>query len=126
MRLYACWLGGCLFFWPLEGDVLSTTHVTESQYQRLKSRLARSRRFGCCAKFGLFIAKLVHSCSRGLFRHLHRRGNSTIIFVANEAQDFNDLQQQFGPYLDGIMTDKPSNLAEYVSEFESFHKKALL
>ena len=41
-------------------------------------------------------------------------------------QHFIELHQQFSPYLDGIMTDKPSNLSKYVSEFDSPYKKTLL
>lgn len=31
MKLYACWLFGCLFCCPLKGDVLMTAQMTHNQ-----------------------------------------------------------------------------------------------
>lgn len=50
-------------------------------------------------------------CSPSLFRHLKARGNATVIWVANDDDDFNELKDHFGDSLDGLMTDYPSNLA---------------
>ena len=53
---------------------------------------------------------MVHNCSKGLFRHLQKRGNATIIWTANDSVDFDEFKNKFGPYLDGVMTDMPSVL----------------
>ena len=63
------------------------------------------------------IARLVHYCSKGLFRHVHRRGNGTVIWVVNEKDEIDELRNHFGEHLDGIMTDMPTNLSEYANEY---------
>ena len=41
------------------------------------------------------------------------RGNGTVIWVANDPEDFDELHEQFGDTLDGVMTDYPTNLADW-------------
>ena len=52
-----------------------------------------------------------------LFRHVKARGNATVLFIANEEEDFNELKAQFGDSLDGFMTDYPSNLANWAKNY---------
>ena len=84
----------------------------------MKRRLQASGRGGCGIGCALGLGRLLHRCSRGLFRHLKKRGNATMIWVVNEREDFDEIVTQFSPYLDGVMTDKPTNLAEYASSFK--------
>ena len=41
-----------------------------------------------------------------------------MIWVVNEKEDFDEIVQQFEPYLDGVMTDRPTNLSEYASSYK--------
>ena len=41
-----------------------------------------------------------------------------MIWVVNEREDFEEIVTQFSPYLDGVMTDMPTNLAEYASSYK--------
>ena len=75
-------------------------------------------RGGCCTSFFIWIARRVHMCSPSLFRHLKARGNATVIWVANEDEDFNELKDHFGDNLDGLMTDYPSNLAQWSNNYQ--------
>ena len=81
--------------------------------QKAKRRFGNSCKFSC----GLRVAKFVHNRFRGLFRHLKKRGNATIIWTVNEKEDLEELRAQFAPYLDGVMTDMPTTLAEYAQDY---------
>mmetsp|Transcript_9152 Transcript_9152/g.12461 ORF Transcript_9152/g.12461 Transcript_9152/m.12461 type:complete len:154 (+) Transcript_9152:627-1088(+) len=124
-RTYLWWLLGCIFCCPLKGDVLMTTHVTSRQQERLKDMLAKRGRSGCCINFMISIARCVHRLSPALFKHLKARGNATVIWVANDEEDFNELKDHFGDSLDGIMTDYPQKLADWAGNFQSPDKRAL-
>lgn len=114
MKTYLLWLCGCLFCCPLKGDMLQVPHVTKAQQQRMPRLLAeRGRPTGCCVKFIIWIFRCIHLCSKGLFRHVKARGNGTVIWVANDPVDFDELYETFDDTLDGIMTDYPTNLAEW-------------
>ena len=62
------------------------------------------------------IARGVHLCSKGLFRHLRARGNRVVIWCANTREDLWELHRTFGDELDGIMTDNPLVLKKFVEE----------
>ena len=111
VKMYLCWIFGCLFCCPLKGDVLMTTHMTSQQQVRLKDMLASRGRKGCLVSCAVSLMRCVHRCSHNLFRHVKDRGNATVIWVANDEDEFNELKEQFGDSLDGVMTDYPSNLA---------------
>ena len=80
---------------------------------------ARNGRTGCRINCLLNIARFVHLISSGLFRHVHKRGNGTVIWVVNDKDEIRELKNQFGDHLDGIMTDMPTNLCEYAHEYGS-------
>ena len=62
VKLYLCWLFGCVFCCRLKGDVLMTTHMTSRQQQRIKNMLARRGRKGCLVNCVICIARCVHRC----------------------------------------------------------------
>lgn len=84
----------------------------------MKEMLEGRGRGGCCASFIVCLLRCVHSCSPELLRHVKKRGNATVIFIANEDDDFSDLKNHFGDSLDGIMTDYPSNLANWAKNYQ--------
>ena len=79
--------------------------------------MARRGNTGCRVNCALGIARAVHNCSKGLFRHVHKRGNATVIWVVNDKDEIDELKNQFGEYLDGVMTDMPTNLSEYARDY---------
>ena len=72
--------------------------------------MARRGQTGCMVSCLINILRCLFKCSPGLLRHLKARGNATVIWVANEDEDFDELRERFGDSLDGIMTDYPTNL----------------
>ena len=113
IKTYLCWLFGCLFCCPLKGDVLMTTHMSLRQASRMKEMLVRRGRGACCSSFVLCLLRCLHFASPGLLRHVKKRGNATVVFIANDDEDFSELKDHFGDSLDGLMTDYPSNLANW-------------
>ena len=95
-----------------------TTQMTKRTQERVRRRFEASGRGGCRVGCALMIGRLVHRFSKGLFRHLKKRGNATMIWVVNDKEDFDEIVQQFEPYLDGVMTDMPTNLSEYASSYK--------
>ena len=64
--------------------------------------------------------------SPALLRHVKARGNAACIFIANDDEDFADIKDHFGDTLDGIMTDYPSNLAKWRSNYQQPDTRAML
>ena len=69
-----------------------TTHMTAKQKERAKAMFSRNGRAGCRTNCALGIARLVHMCTPGLFRHVHKRGNATVIWVVNDKDEFDELK----------------------------------
>ena len=45
-----------------------------------------------------------------------------MIWVVNDKEDFDEIVQQFEPYLDGVMTDMPTTLQEYARDYSGYWK----
>ena len=97
---------------------MMTTHMSSRQAVRFKEMLKKRGRGGCCVSFVVCLMRCLHMCSPALLRHVKKRGNATVIFIANEDEDFDDLKDHFGDSLDGIMTDYPSNLANWAKNYQ--------
>ena len=68
---------------------------------------------GCAIK----MLRCLFKCSPSLFRHLKARGNATVVWVANDDEDFDELKEHFGDSIDGIMTDYPTNLVNWSKNY---------
>jgi len=79
--------------------------------------LAGRGKEGCCVNFAICLARCIHKCSPGLMRHVKARGNATVIWTVNNEEDFNELKDHFGNNLDGLMTDRPSVLANWARNY---------
>ena len=102
-----------------------TTHMSSRQATKIKSELQKRGRGGCCSSFVICLLRGLHWCSPGLLRHVKKRGNATVVFLANEDEDFSDLHNHFGDSLDGIMTDYPTNLANWANRYQEKDSRAL-
>ena len=104
---YFLQLLGCLFCFELPGDVLLGPLFTPELFKRSGfSLLVR------CLIFPFVkILQIIGCC---LFPHLQRRGNSIVLWTANEKSEFNKIDAWYGDSIDGLMTDEPSTLAEWV------------
>ena len=51
----------------------------------------RFNKKGCCVNFTVWLLRRVHKNSWGLFKHVKDRGNGTVIWVANDDCDFDEL-----------------------------------
>lgn len=60
--------------------------------------------------------RLIHYCSKGLYRHLKARNVTTIIWVVNYQEDLVELKDMYGDELMGVMTDKPTLLRNYIDD----------
>jgi len=65
---------------------------------------------------GINIVRFVHLVSKGLFRHLKRRGNRVVIWCVNTREDLLEIHEQFGHEIDGVMTDNPTVLKKFMDE----------
>ena len=61
----------------------------------------------------LIVAAMIRN-SRGLYRHLRARGVLVVLWVANEDEEYWEAADMFGEDIDGIMTDRPQALWEWV------------
>ena len=93
-------------------------HVTRRQQSRIKQMLADRGRDGCFTGCLIWLARRIYMCTPNLFRHLKARGNATVIWVANEEDDFYELKQHYGDSLDGLMTDYPTILANWANNYQ--------
>ena len=54
--------------------------------------------------------------SRNLYRHLRARGVPVIVWVLNDEEEFQEALDLYGEDIDGMMTDCPSKLSEFVNK----------
>lgn len=52
--------------------------------------------------------------SKALFRHLKARGVPVILWVLNEEEEYQEALEMYGDTVDGIMTDSPTRLIEFM------------
>ena len=52
--------------------------------------------------------------SRALFGHMKARGVPVILWVLNEDEEYLEALEMYGDTVDGIMTDRPTRLIEFV------------
>ena len=52
--------------------------------------------------------------SKGLFRHMKARGVPVILWVLNEEEEYQEALEMYGDTVDGIMTDRPTRLIEFM------------
>ena len=52
--------------------------------------------------------------SKALFRHLKARGVPVILWVLNEEEEYQEALEMYGDTVDGIMTDRPTRLIEFM------------
>jgi hypothetical protein len=69
---------------------------------------------GFCYSCFVNIFRCVHNCSKRLFAHLRARGNWTLIWVVNSEVEMQECHDKFADELDGLMTDCPTQLMEFV------------
>ena len=71
------------------------------------------RGLGLFYKLCLVIMTAMLKNSKYLYRHLRRRGCVVIVWVLNEEEEFREALS-YAPEIDGMMTDRPSKLREFV------------
>ena len=77
-----------------------------------------SGRASCFGKCMVKIAKRTLKNQKSLMQHLKKRGCVTTLWVQNTDKEFEEVLETFGKQkdgaLDGIMTDYPSKLNEFI------------
>lgn len=109
---YFLYFTGLLFLYPLPADAFMVPLWTRYKIVTL-SRMFKDRNilFRMVA-VGMFA--LVRN-SRSLYRHLRARGVPVIVWVLNEEEEFQEALDCYGADIDGMMTDCPSKLLEFVN-----------
>ena len=110
---YLWWLCGCLFCCPLPSEIFMPPQFTRERVAALEGRAARTGLRGRCVACALRLLRGIHRRSRALFRHLRARGNWVVMWVVNGREEMEECYELFGEDLDGIMTDCPTELAEF-------------
>lgn len=77
-------------------------------------KMISKRGSGVFAKMLFLILVSMIRNSRALYKHLRARGVLVLLWVANEEDEFWEAWDMFGDSIDGIMTDRPSKLREWV------------
>jgi len=106
---------GILPFCPIRENVFEIPIFTATFNENIRrvASESRTRRF-----FGWVFITLSNAVlsSKGLFRHLQKRGIKVVVWVANEDIEFERAYKILG--VDGVMTDYPTRLTNYLSHHD--------
>jgi hypothetical protein len=112
---YLLYITGLIFLWPLPADAFMVPLFTRHKV-KLFGQLLEDRGSNILMKM-VFIALLaLLRNSRSLYRHLRARGIPIIVWVLNEEEEFQEALDCFGKDIDGMMTDRPTSLREFMAK----------
>ena len=80
--------------------------------------LASRGRTSCIYGCFMGLARLLHTSSASLFKHLRARNVTTVMWVMNHEDEFIELRDLYGPELMGVMTDRPLVLRKVCDDLE--------
>ncbi len=111
MILYTLYYLGLLFLYPLPSDSLQVPFLSTHKL-RHDTRYVKHRNIIIKLLFVMIRALLRNS--KALFRHLKARGVPVILWVLNEEEEYQEALEMYGDTVDGIMTDSPTRLIEFM------------
>ena len=114
LAIYLWWLCGCLFCCPLPSEIFMPPQFTDASVAALTARVSQGALRGRCLSCLLGLLNCIHKRSTALFRHLRARGNWVVMWVVNSQEEMQECHEQFGDELDGILTDCPTELTEFI------------
>ena len=112
---FALFLFGCLFCCKLKGDFFSMPYMSRSLFRKAKAKRAHK----CCdlyLSYYFFGVKLFQYVGYFLYPILKRRGNIVLLWTPNERSDFDTIRKLYGDNIDGVMTDRPTLLKEWIND----------
>ena len=62
------------------------------------------------------MARYFFAAQKSLMRHLQKRGVYTTAWVVNTEEEFQEIKEMYGECLDGVMTDRPELLNQFIEE----------
>lgn len=107
---YLLYYTGLLFLFPIPADAFMVPLFTKSKLKLIGKLLARK---GWIARFVMVLVRIVTMNSKYLYRHLRARGVMVCVWVLNEDDEFEEALS-FCPEIDGMMTDCPTRLKEFI------------
>ena len=113
LLVYVLYYLGLLFLYPLPSDAFMVPIMTKHKV-RLFGKILKNRGSGIFVKMLFLVVAAMVRNSRGLYRHLRARGVLVVLWVANEDEEYLEAAEIFGDDIDGIMTDRPQALWEWV------------
>ena len=88
--------------------------ISKAKYEYGLQKMKESGSSSCFRRFAFwFLYKLLLSQKR-LFEHLQRRGVKVVLWTVNSDVEYEQCLLTFGKSVDGIMTDRPSSLDNYI------------
>ena len=72
----------------------------------------------CFTGLGTAFISFFHFMGLMMYPHLRSRGHNVIMWTANEKSEFDTLSLRYRNKVDGFMTDKPTNLKEWINEYK--------
>ena len=87
---------------------------TKKHVESLKMKLINSSRFNCKTRFLLWLMETLFLSKRRLYEHMQRRGVVVVLWSANSEEEFDQIYSVYGRSIDGVMTDRPKALTEYI------------
>ena len=139
------WFFGFLPFYPLKDQNWNMLMITDERYNIAKQQAADSGRSSCIRTMLFYLLKVLLQNKHSLLRHLKARGCVVTLWVMNSKSEFEFIYHQYcqsgfhfccckmkcccteyEPLVDGIMTDCPSKLTNWIKDKESqFHRKLI-
>ena len=115
MILYTLYYLGLLFLYPLSSDALQVPFLSTYKFHQ-DTNYVKNRNF--LIKLVYVMLRVILRNSKSLFRHMKARGVPVILWVLNEEEEYQEALEMYGDTVDGIMTDRPTRLIEFMTRVQ--------
>lgn len=115
LTAYLLYFTGLIWLWPLPADAFMVPLFTR-QKVKLFSRILDDRGSNIFVRMLAVLMLALLRNSRNLYRHLRARGIPIIVWVLNEEEEFQEALDCYGSDIDGMMTDRPTLLKEFMAK----------
>eukprot|EP00347_Sterkiella_histriomuscorum_P004184 403361426 len=116
LTVYLLYYLGLLFLYPLPSDAFMVPLFTQEKLKLFSGAFKKRGRGGLLGHMIIILMGVLIGNSKNLYRHLRKRGVIVVVWVLNEESEFQEALD-YAPEIDGVMTDSPQKLREFVEKY---------
>lgn len=115
-KLWFLWFFGLIWLFEIKDHNYNVLVITDLKYKQIRHLMQQSGRTGCLPRTAVRVIYWMLKYSRGLYQHLQKRGVRIVVWPVNETEEFEQVYKWYGTDIDGVMSDRPAALAEFIKK----------